>query len=134
MRVLRSVLAIVAGLMVISIIAEGIEFMLVTALHGGVATEPDVYWSVRNRPMVLGLKLIYNTLAAAGGGYLAAWIAGRRALAHGIALAAIQLALFVWGMTASEFAGATPTWAWSTLCVTMTAGILFGARLHAGRG
>lgn len=134
MPILRSLLAVFVGLMVISIIAEGIEFVLVTALHGGVATEPEVYWSVRNRPMILGLKLVYNTLAAAGGGYLAAWIAGRQALAHGMALAAIQLALFVWGMTASEFAGTTPTWAWSTLCVTMTAAILFGARLRADRG
>lgn len=133
MRVLRSILGVVAGLIAISIIAEGIEFLLVTALQGGAVTDPDAYFEVRNRPLVLGLKLVYNTLAAGVGGYLAAWIGGRAHLAHGAALAVVQLVLFVWGMTASEYAGTTPAWAWITLCVTMSAAIVLGARLRAAR-
>lgn len=130
-KVLRSILGVVAGLIAISVIAEGIELLLVTVLHGGAVTDPDVYWKVRNRTPVLGLKLVYNTLAAGVGGYLVAWIAGHRHLAHGAALAIVQLVLFVWGMTASEYAGTTPAWVWITLCVTMSASILLGARLRA---
>lgn len=133
MKIVRSILGVVAGLIVISVIAEGIEWLLVSLLHGGAVTDPETYWSVRNRPLVLGLKLVYNTVAAGVGGYLAAWIAGGRQLAHGAALAIVQLALFVWGMTASEYAGTTPAWAWITLCLTMTAAILLGARLRARR-
>lgn len=131
MKVLRSILGVLTGLIAISVIAEGIEFLLVTALHGRAVTDPDVYFEVRNRPLVLGLKLVYNTLAAGVGGYLAAWIAGHKHLAHGAALAGVQLVLFVWGMTASEYAGTTPAWAWITLCVTMSAAILLGARRRA---
>ncbi len=127
MPILRSVLGIAAGLVAISIVAEGVEILLVSALHGGMVSDETTYWSVRNRPAVLGLKLVYNTLAAVVGGYLCARIAGRAHLAHGAVLAGIQLVLFVWGMTASEFAGTTPAWVWITLCVTMTAGILAGA-------
>ncbi len=133
MRALRGILSVAAGLVAISVIAEGVEILLVSALHGGLVSDETTYWSVRNRPAVLGLKLLYNTLAAAVGGYLCAWIAGHRQLAHAAVLAGIQLLLFIWGMTASEFAGTTPAWAWITLCVTMTAAILWGAMLWRAR-
>ena len=132
-KFLRSILGVVAGLIAISVIAEGVELLLVMALHGGAVTDPDVYWKVRNQTPVLGLKLVYNTLAAGVGGYLAAWIAGYRYLAHGTMLAIVQLVLFIWGMVASEYAGTTPAWVWITLCMTMSAAILLGARLRDAR-
>ena len=133
MRILRSILAIAGGLFVLSLVAEGIELTIVTALNGSFTQEPAVYFAVRNRPAVLVAKLVYNTGAALLAGYVAAWIAGRAAFAHGVVLAAIQSALFVWGMMFSEFAGTTPTWAWVTLLPLMGAGILFGAHVLGSR-
>ena len=130
MAIVRSIVGIVAGLLVITLIAEGIEFALVSALNGGVETDQERYFAIRNQTGVLIAKLFYNSLAAFAGGYAAARVAGRAALYHGIALAAIQTATFVWGMTLSEFAGTTPLWAWLALTVLMIAFIVLGARMQ----
>src|SRR5688572_8966961 len=98
MRVVRSIFAIVCGLVILSVVAEGIEFAIVTALHGSLTDDPQVYLSIRNRPATLAAKLAYNTAAAVLAGYATGWIAGRAPLLHGAILAIIQLALFVWGM------------------------------------
>ncbi len=42
-RALRSVSGVFAGLMLISVIAEGIEFLLVALVHGSITTDQDVY-------------------------------------------------------------------------------------------
>lgn len=131
MRFVRSVAAILAGLLLITVIAEGIEFGLVTFLRGG-DTNPDFaeYFGVRNRPWVLGLKVVYNNLAALAGGFLCAWIAGRRALAHGVALAVAQVAGLVYGMTVSAYASWTPMWMWWALILLMAPAIVLGAWLR----
>lgn len=133
MRILRSILAIAGGLFVLSLVAEGIELAIVTALNGSFTEDPAVYFGVRNRLPVLLAKLGYNTGAAFLAGYVAAWVAGRAAVAHGAVLVVIQSALFVWGMVFSEFAGTTPTWVWVTLLPLMGAGILFGAHVLGSR-
>lgn len=127
MGAVRSILAIVCGLMALSLVAEGMEFAIVTALHGSLTDDPSVYFGIRNRPPVLASKFIYNTGAALLAGYTAAWVAGRARLAHGAVLAVIQLALFSWGMNYSEYAGTTPAWAWVTLLPLMGGGICLGA-------
>jgi len=42
MHTLRSVLAVVAGLVLISAIVEPIEFLLVRVLNRGLTTDPDI--------------------------------------------------------------------------------------------
>lgn len=116
-----------------SLVAEGIEMGIVTALHGSFTQDQAVYFSVRNRPAVLMAKLAYNTVAAFLAGYAAAWVAGRAALLHGAVLAIIQLALFIWGMVFSEYAGTAPTWAWLALVPLMGMGILLGAHSQRRR-
>jgi len=133
MRVLRSFLAILAGLVVLTLVAETIEVAIFAALHGEFTQDPAVYFGVRNRPGVLVAKLFYNSGAAFLAGYVAAWVAGRAALLHGAVLAVIQLSLFVWGMMYSEYAGTTPTWAWVALVPLMGIGILLGARSRGAK-
>lgn len=132
MKWLRSVLAIFAGLVAISLIVEPLEFGFVTAVNGGVA-EPDRYLAIRNQPWFLGLKFIYNFAAAAAGGYLAAWIGGRRYLLHGVALAGVQTALFLWAMSNPEMRALAPIWAWAGFTVATAAGAVAGAGLRARR-
>jgi len=127
---LRTVGGVLAGLVLISMIAEGIEFVLVTALHGSVTMDPDTYFAIRNRPGVLAFKLVYNSVAALAGGFVCAWIAGRMEMLHGLLLAAVQTAGFIYGMTASPFAHTTPLWMWIVLTVLTAAAVFFGAHIR----
>lgn len=124
---LRTIGGVLAGLFLITLIAEGIEFALVTALHGSVTTDPAVYFAIRNRPAVLAFKLVYNTVAAFAGGYACAWIAGRMRKLHGVLLAVVQTAGFIYGMSVSEYASTTPLWMWIALILVTIFGILAGA-------
>jgi len=123
---LRLVLAVLIGLALLSFIAESIEVALVSFMNGGMP-EPDDYFDARNQPVILGLKFVYNGIAAVIAGFVAAWIALRHELRAGLALAIIQTALFVWGMTTSEFAGSLAAWVWVPVAVIMAAGITLGA-------
>lgn len=126
MKAIRSAFSIVAGLFVLSFFVEGIEWGIVTMLHGGPTSDPAVYFGVRNQPAVLCAKLIYNTAAAWLAGLVAGRLAPDRPWGHGIALAVTQTTLFVWGMLYSDFAGTTPRWAWITLLPLMVAAIMGG--------
>lgn len=129
----RSILGIVAGIVAISAVVEGLEFGLVTLINGEPTTDPEAYYSVRNRPWFLAAKLIYNTAAAVGGGYLAALIAGYEEVKHGIGLAVLQTAAFLFALSQPDISRWTPVWIWVGLITLTLLGILAGARLRAAR-
>lgn len=133
MRILRSVLAVVAGLVLITLIVEPIEFALVALANGGVTTDQDVYFAVRNQPAFLAAKLVYNSLAAIAGGYAAAWLAGRAPMAHGIVLALVQTVAFGWALSQPTVRPTTPDWVWACLIALSFAGILAGSALRRRR-
>ncbi len=129
----RSLLAVFIGLLVISLIAESVEFGVVTALHGSPITDQEIYFEIRNQLPVILLKFIYNAFAAFIGGYLTGLIAGRQELGHGIALALTQAVSLIWGMTVSPLAHSTPLWAWIMLVLLMPTAIVAGARFRKNR-
>lgn len=133
MKAARSVLAVIVGLVLISLIVEPIEFLVVAIVNGGITTDPDTYTSVRNRPPILAAKLVYNTVAAVAGGFVAAWIAGRAALQHGIALAVVQTIAFGWALATPTIRRTTPDWMWGALIVLTGLGIVGGALLQRRR-
>lgn len=133
MAMLRSVLAVLAGLVLISIIVESLEFGLVAFVNRGVTTDPDVYFSVRNRPGFLAAKLVYNTAGAIVGGWLAAWLAGRSPIGHGVALAVVQTAAFGWALANPSLRRSTPDWMWASLIAVTFAGIVAGSLLQRRR-
>ncbi|MCE7861058.1 MAG: hypothetical protein DYG86_14890 [Chloroflexi bacterium CFX2] len=126
MDILRFALGGFAGLLVISLIAEGIEFSLVTLVHREVTMDEQVYFGIRNQPWFLLLKFIYNGIALFVGGWLAARIVSRWKRACVLSLALAQTAAFIWGMTLSEYAGTTPVWAWILLAIEIPPAILLG--------
>jgi hypothetical protein len=130
MKIARSILAVLLGLVLISILVEAIEFALVALVNGGSTTDPVVYFGIRNRPWFLALKLVYNTAGAIAGGLAAAWIAGRSPRAHGIALAAVQAAALAYAVTDPAMRLWTPDWMWAALIVVSTVGVIWGARLR----
>jgi hypothetical protein len=133
MRLLRSLLAVLAGLVLISLIVEPLEFALVALLNRGVTTDPDTYFSVRNQPMILAAKLVYNTAAAVIGGFVAARLARRAPVAHGMLLALIQTAAFGWALGTPALRRSTPDWMWACLIVLTFAGIVAGSLLQRRR-
>lgn len=113
-------------MVVISLIAEGIEFSLVTLVHREVTMDEQVYFGIRNQPWFLLLKFIYNGIALFVGGWLAARIVSRWKRACVLSLALAQTAAFIWGMTLSEYAGTMPVWAWILLAIEIPPAILLG--------
>ncbi|MFN7986508.1 MAG: hypothetical protein U0529_03490 [Thermoanaerobaculia bacterium] len=111
-----------AGMLVISMLVELLEFALVSAVNGRVTIDPGAYYAIRNRLWFLGLKLTYNTLAAGFGGFLAALIAGHAFRAHGIALAVIQALAFGWALTRPELSRNIPSWMWASLSCCLPSG------------
>lgn len=129
----RSVVAVVVGLLLISMLVEAIEFGLVTVVHGAVTTDPTTYFSVRNRTWFLCLKLGYNTAAAFAGGIASGRLAGRASIGHGLALSAVQTLAFLWAFAQPEIGRSAPPWVWSALVALSVAGILAGARAASSR-
>ena len=126
---LRSLLAIVGGMLFITISVEALEWTLVTAINRAPITDPEAYFAVRNGTGFLLVKVIYNTAAAVAGGYLAARIAGRAEILHGLAVAGIQTGSFVWAVFQPEMRRWTPMWMWIVLIFVSAVGIIYGARL-----
>jgi hypothetical protein len=132
-RLVRTSAAILAGLLVLSGLVEGLEFALVAAINGGPTTQPEIYYGIRNLPWFLGLKLIYNTAGAVVAGFLTAQIAGYAKIWHGIALAIIQSIAFAWALAQPDLRQWTPIWAWVALMLLTFAGIVYGARMARRR-
>ena len=117
MQILRSIFAVFAGLVLISVIVEPLEFGLVTLVNGEVTTDPDIHLRVRNTPAFLATKVVYNAAAAIVGGLVAARLARRAPIAHGLVLAVIQTVAFVWALL-------TPALRRSTFAGIMTGSLL----------
>ena len=92
-QALRAALAILAGMIFITVGVEALEWTLVTAINRAPTTDPEVYYGIRNGTVFLLVKVLYNTAAAIGGGYIAARLAGRNEMAIGLALAIIVVTI-----------------------------------------
>lgn len=128
---LRSLLAIILGTGVISLLVEPLEFTLVNAAASGPIADMAGYFAVRNQPGILTAKLVYTTAAALLGGYLAAKIAGRAEVAHAGFAAAVQTVALIWGATTSEYASFTPSWVWIALVVLTGPAMIAGGAIRA---
>ena len=133
MQILRSIFAVFAGLVLISVIVEPLEFGLVTLVNGAVTTDPDSYFRVRNTPAFLATKVVYNTAAAIVGGLVAARLAPRAPMAHGLVLAVTQTLAFGWALATPALRRSTPDWMWACLIVVTFAGIMTGSVLQRRR-
>jgi hypothetical protein len=133
--VVRSVSAVLVGMVFVTVSVEALELTLVTAISREVLTgDPEAYYAVRNGTVFLIVKVLYNTAGAMGGGYLAARLAGSKEVLHGIVLALIQTATLAWAASQPDFARWAPAWLWVALIVVTPLGILIGAWLAGKRG
>jgi hypothetical protein len=128
---IRSIIAVLGGIGLFALVTETLEFALVTAAAGGSISDMAAYFAVRNRPAILGAKLLYNTLAAILAGYMTAKVAGRRELFHAAIVAIVQTIALVWGFTAGEYASFTPVWIRVALVLTTGPAMMLGASIRA---
>jgi hypothetical protein len=86
---LRSVLAVLAGAVLLGFIDQTLERTLVSALADAPPTNEAAYLAIRNQPLVLAATLVTHALAATLAGYILAKIAGSRERHHAVAAAVV---------------------------------------------
>jgi hypothetical protein len=128
---IRSIVAVLGGIGLFALVTETLEFTLVSAAAGGSISDMAAYFAVRNRPVILAAKLVYNTLAAILAGYMTAKIAGTRELLHAVVVAIVQTVALIWGFTAGEYASFTPIWMRVALVLTTGPAMMLGASIRA---
>lgn len=137
MKYVKLVFGIIIGLLVITIIAESIEFFIVKFVSQKTFAElsenQSEYFTIRNRTWILIFKIFYSLLAAIIGGYLSAWISSKMAKTAIYTLIIIQIVAIFWGGFFSEFSSTGPVWMWIYLSVILPVGIWIGYKLESKR-
>jgi hypothetical protein len=121
---IRSVLAVLAGYLTMVLGVTAFFAAVLTIAYGGMP-EPSAF---RPPAWLLLAELLSGVLLAATGGYVCAFIARRREMAHAYALVAVVLLLGVASAVVDH--GTKPLWASLALPVLAAVAALAGARLR----
>jgi hypothetical protein len=122
----RSVLAVVVGYAVMAALVVGTSAAM-GALFPGEFPKPGEAGpmpAARWFALMLGLSALYAVL----GGWVAAYVAGRAEMGHGLALAALMLVLAVVSGLAER--GLAPLWFLISVPLLGVAGVLAGSTLR----
>ena len=130
---IRSILAVLAGLVALTIVSFAIEAAadpLLMRLFP--AALPDAAALAQNLAARL-FMLAYTTFAIAVGGYVTAWIARRSLLTHAAIMGAIEVAFMLYVMIAAPIQEAhpAPRWAWIAGAILMIPAACLGAAIRA---
>ena len=131
MNPVRSIVAVLCGIVLVSVVVEVLEFTLVNARAGGRITDMPGYFAVLNRPGMTAARFAYNAVAAFLGGYLTARIAGHREMLHGAIAAVMKSGALIWGFTAGEYATFTPLPVRVALVLLTAPAMIAGSALRA---
>lgn len=127
---IRSILAVLAGLVALTIVSFGIEAVANPLLmHLFPAALPDSSALARSMPARL-FMLAYTMFAIFAGGYVTAWIASRSKVWHAAVMGIIELAFTLYVMIAAPFPEihASPRWGFIvSIILTIPAAALGGA-------
>jgi hypothetical protein len=108
---IRSALAVIAGIVVLTATSFAIEALVRPLMGGGM--------SGRSLPESI-FQLAYTAACIAAGGYVTAWVAQRSEVRHAAIMGAIEVVLTLMAMQA--FPGKAPLWFWiATLVITVPA-------------
>jgi hypothetical protein len=127
----RSVFAVVAGIVVMAAVAFAIEIPLrLLALQlfpqmfpDRAALDTSVLW--------IASQVLYTIPALMLGGFVTAWLAPRRGLAHAVAMAIVQELLIV--MLIFNPPHPVPPWVWPITLLITPAAIIYGGYLRSRR-
>jgi len=129
---IRSVLAVLAGIVVLTIVSFGIEAAVDPLLMRMFAVAlPDAAALSRNFPARL-LMLAYTTSSIGLGGYVTAWIAKRARIWHAAIMSAVEVTFTLYVMIAAPFPEAhqAPLWWWIAGMILMVPAACLGAELR----
>jgi hypothetical protein len=132
---IRSVLAVLAGLVVLTIASFAIEAAVDPLLmHMFPGALPDAAALSRNFPARL-LMLAYTTFSIGLGGYATAWIASRAKMWHAAVMGAIEVAFTFYVMIADPFKEAhqAPRWGWTAGLILMVPAACLGGAIRANK-
>ncbi len=118
----RSLMAVLSGYVTMAI--------LIMLFSAAVKWLSPAWFAVEGAPSrpYLALNLTYSFVAAVCGGYVAAWIAGRRPLQHAIVLGGCVLVMSI--ISAVQYADRQPRWYQIVLGVSMPLAVVLGGRLQ----
>jgi hypothetical protein len=116
---IRSALAVPAGIVVLTVASFAIEWatdpVLARVLPDAQASGATWHYTVRKLIM-----FVYTTFCVAFGGYVTAWLARGSEVRHAVVMGAIQTALT--GLAMIEFRHKAPVWFWiAGIAVTVPA-------------
>ena len=129
---IRSIIAVLGGIGLTSLLSEVLEFTLVNAAAGSRIASMADYFAVRDRPAIAAGRLASTGLAAVLGGYMCAKVASEREMLHATVAALVQTAALVWGFTTGEYAAYTPVWLRVALVLTTGPAMVGGAAIRRG--
>jgi len=110
MRIARSILGVLAGIVVLTVLSFAIEWavdpvllrLFPRALPDQSALNTELYASL--------LMYFYTFLCVVAGGYVTAWIAGRAPVLHAVIMGIVQLGLTIYAMKAVVVHAPTRNW------------------------
>ncbi|MEO8100544.1 MAG: hypothetical protein ABI811_22795 [Acidobacteriota bacterium] len=127
-KTIRSVLAVVAGIAVLTVLSFSIEAVVNPALlYLFAGALPDAAALAANLPARL-LMMTYSLACVAAGGYVTAWIARRAPVRHAVAMGVLQ-ALMTIDVWLSGFASA-PAWQWMLSIALLVPAAWWGASIR----
>ncbi len=129
-EIVRGVIAVLAGMMVASVLPEVLETTLVRAASEGPLNDVAAYFAVRNRPSILVAKIVSGALTAVLAGYFVAKLAGSLELGHAAIAGLVQTATLAWAFTIGEYASATPIWVRALLLALTAPAMVLGASVR----
>jgi len=129
---IRSILAVLAGLIALTVVSFAIEMVADPLLMHLFPRElPDAAALAGNLPVRL-FMVAYTTFAIGIGGYVTASIAQRSRLTLAAIMGAIEVAFTLYVVIAAPFheAHATPRWIWTSALILMTPAACLGAAIR----
>ena len=133
---IRSILAVAAGLVVLTIVSFAIEVAVDPLLmHMFPRTLPDAEALAGSLPARV-FMVVYTTFSIAVGGYVTAWTARRSQITHAAVMGAIEVAFTLYVMIAMPFVEAhpAPRWIWIPGLILMIPAACLGAAIQAKQG
>jgi peptidoglycan/LPS O-acetylase OafA/YrhL len=114
---IRSALAVLAGILVLTVTSFAIEAVANPAM-------------IQNVPARM-FMLAYTMLCVAAGGYVAAWLARRSEVRHAVIMGVIEAVFTAAAM--AELPGHAPLWWWIAGIVLIIPAAWFGGTIRANR-
>jgi hypothetical protein len=130
---IRSVLAVLAGIVVLTIVSFGIEAaadpLLMHLFPGALPNAAALSSNFSARLLMLA----YTTFAIGLGGYVTAWIANRARIWHAAIMGVVEVAFTLYIMVAAPFpeANQAPRWGWIAGMILMVPAAALGGCIRA---